>query len=121
MLYICVKFHQNIWNGFQLTERTCVHTGNGYFQYILCSKGNSKSRLTRVTVFACCLRVLYICEKFCENIYNCFQLTERTPVHSRNCYGQCLKGNNSKSRQTRVMAHVFCTSSHIALHLCEVS
>ena len=24
-LYICVKFHQNIWNGFQLTERTQVH------------------------------------------------------------------------------------------------
>ena len=55
MLYICVKFHQNIWNGLQLTEQTRVHSRNGYFQY-LCSKGcNSKSRLTRVTVFVLCM------------------------------------------------------------------
>ena len=52
MLYICVKFHQNIWNGFQLIEWTWVHSRNGYFQYLLCSKDhNSKSRLTRVMVF----------------------------------------------------------------------
>ena len=38
MLYICVKFHQNIWNGSQLTERTRVHSRNGYFQYLLCLK-----------------------------------------------------------------------------------
>ena len=33
---------------------------------------------------------------------------------------QCSKGNNSKSRQTRVMVHVFCKSSPSVLHLCEV-
>ena len=56
MLYICVKFHQNIWNGFQLTEWTRVHSRNGYFQYLLCSNGhNSKSRLSRVTVFLVCM------------------------------------------------------------------
>ena len=34
---------------------------------------------------------------------------------------QCSKGNNSKSRQTRVMVHKFCTPCHSALHLCDVS
>ena len=35
-------------------------------------------------------------------------------------YAQCLKGNNSKRRQTRIKVHVYCMSSHSALHLCEV-
>ena len=35
MLYICVKFHQNICNGFQLIERKREHSRNGYFQYLL--------------------------------------------------------------------------------------
>ena len=64
MLYICVKFHQNIWNGFQLTERTRVNSRNGEFSiiyyiqrvvnfsYLLYSKGRYyKSRLTRVMYF----------------------------------------------------------------------
>ena len=55
MFYICVKFHQNIWKVFQLIELTRVHSRSGYFQNLLCSKGrNSKSRLTRVTVFVFC-------------------------------------------------------------------
>ena len=33
---------------------------------------------------------------------------------------QCIKDNNSKSRQTRVTVHVFCMLSHSASHLCEV-
>ena len=38
VLYICVKFRENI-------ELTRVHNRNSYFQYQLCSKGrNSKSR-----------------------------------------------------------------------------
>ena len=45
VLYICVKILENI-------DRTLEHSRNGYFQYLLCSKGcNSKSRLTRVTFF----------------------------------------------------------------------
>ena len=64
MFYICVKFHQNIWNSFQLTERTRVHSRNGYFQYLLCSKGrNSKSRLTRINGF-CVLHVVSWCFTF---------------------------------------------------------
>ena len=106
-----------------------VHSRNGYFQYLLCSKGcNFKSRLTRVTVFVLrrCLMVLcefmcsasrfvvlYISVKFCKN-------TPRTPVHSRNRYFQyllCSKGCNFKSRLTRVTVFVFCMLSHGALYL----
>ena len=117
VLYICVKFCENI-------ERTGVHSRNGYFQYLLCSKGrNSKSRLTRVMVLCSesCLMVLYICKKFDNNILNGFQLTDRTRVHGRNDFVQRSKDNNSKNRQTSAMVYMFCTSSHSALHLCEVS
>ena len=31
------------------------------------------------------------------------------------------KSNNSKSRKTIVMVHVFCMSSHGVKHLCQVS
>ena len=62
---------------------------------------------------------LYICVKFRENITNVFRVMERTRVHGRNGYVHCSNGNNSKSRQTRVTVHMFCTSSHGALHLCE--
>ena len=58
--------------------------------------------------------MLYICVKFCENITKGIRDMERT--HGRNGYVQCSKSNNSISRQTRVMVHVFCTSSHGALH-----
>ena len=99
-----------------------IHSRNGYFQYLLRSKGHkSRSRLIRVTVLcsAYCLMVLYICEKFHNNISNGFQLTESTRVHGRNGNVQCSKDNNSKSRQTRVTVHVFCTSSHSAYKFCE--
>ena len=125
MLYICVKFHQNIWNGFQLTERTRVHSRNGYFQYLLRFTGPQlQKQVNQSYVFlcsACCFMELFIWEKFHQNIWNCFQLTERTGVHGRNGYVQYSIGNNFKNRQTRVTVHVFCTSSHSALHMCEAS
>ena len=62
-----------------------------------------------------CLIILFICLKFRENITNGIRVMERTRVHGRNGYVQCPKGNNSKSRQTRVMIHVFCTLSGSAL------
>ena len=51
-----VKFHQNMWKGFQLTERTLVLDRNGCFQYLLCSKGlYSKSRVKiRVILLVFC-------------------------------------------------------------------
>ena len=75
VLYICVKFRENI-------EQTQLHSRNGSFQYLLCLKDcNSKSRLTRVMIFlysACGLMMLYICEKFHNNISNFYQLKKRT-------------------------------------------
>ena len=65
---------------------------------------------------ALCLMVLYICVKLRENISNLIRVMERTRVYGRNGYVQSSKGNNSKSRQTPVKVHVFCTLSHSALH-----
>ena len=83
VLYICVTFHQTIWNAFRLTERTWAYSRNGYCQYLLCSKGyNSKSRLTRVTFFMFCTLshgALHSSEKFHYNI-------ERTGAFSRTDY-----------------------------------
>ena len=118
VLYIYMKFHQNIENGFQLTEWTQVHGRNGYVQRAITPKVGKPE--LQFMCSACPLIVLYICLKFRENISNGFQLTERTLVHGRNGYVLCSKGNNSKSRQSRVMVQVFCTSSHSALHLCEI-
>ena len=171
---------------FKLTERTRVHSRNGYFQYLLCSKDrSSKNRLTRKRFFFLCVCVLHIVSwcftivsfnkisgtvfklqsghkymveiamfniqraitpkvgkqelwfiysarrSYCltfvwkcrENTSKSFQLTERTRVHGWNGYVQyvqCSKGNNSKSRKTRVTVYVFFTLSRGALHLCEV-
>ena len=53
------------------------------------------------------LIVLYICENFYENTWNDFYLTKQTQVHGRNGYVPCSKGNNSKSKQTKVMVCEF--------------
>ena len=120
VLYISDKFHQNIWNGFQLTDRHEYMLEMAMFNI-------QRAIIPKVGIpelqFMCSaspLIVLYICVKFHENISNGFQLVEWTRVYGRNGYVQCSKGNNSKSRQTRVTIHVFCTSSHSALHLWEV-
>ena len=64
VLYICEKFHNNISNGYQLTERTWVQGRNGYVQ---CSKGNNSKQEIQFMYFASCLIGLYICVKFSEN------------------------------------------------------
>ena len=52
VLNICVKFHENISNGFGVTERTRVCSRNGNFQG---SKGiNYKSMQSRVTFPVLC-------------------------------------------------------------------
>ena len=33
VLFICMKFHENISNDFKDTERTHVYGGNGHYQY----------------------------------------------------------------------------------------
>ena len=52
MIYICIKFQENILISFQVKERTQIFYRNHYFQS---SKSHdSKSRLTRVTVLVFC-------------------------------------------------------------------
>ena len=65
--------------------------------------------------------VIHICIKLQENILNSFQVTEWTQIYYRNHNFQSSKGCNSKSRLTRVMVLMFCTSCYDALHLYEVS
>ena len=66
------------------------------------------------------LIMLYIWVKFCENISNSFELTERKGVHVE-WLCSMLKGQLLQKQATRVMVHVFCMSHQNALHLCEVS
>ena len=61
--------------------------------------------------------MLYICEKFHNNIPNCFQLTEQKQVHSKYGYVQSSKGNNSKSRQT-VFGFIYPVCCLIVLYIC---
>ena len=77
MLYISVKFYQNIWNGFQLTELRRVHGRNYHFQQLLCSKScNSKRRLVRATVLVLCtsshsaLHFWEISWKYLKTVFN---------------------------------------------------
>ena len=51
--------------------------------------------------------------KFHENISKHFYDIERTQVYGGNGHFQYSKGNNSKSRKTRVTVHVFCMSSTV--------
>ena len=75
--------------------------------------GNSALRFL---CFAHHIMVIYICINFQENILNSFLVTEWTQIYNRS-----PKGHNSKRRLTRTTVLVFCTSSHNALHLYEVS
>ena len=61
--------------------------------------------------------VLYVSEKFHNNISNDFQLTERTQVHGRNGYVQ--RAITPKVGEPK-LRFLFFTISHSALHLCEV-
>ena len=53
------------------------------------------------------LMVFDVCVKFHENMSSGYKVMERTRQLLKH-----TKGNNSKSRKTRVTVHVFCTSSH---------
>ena len=61
------------------------------------------------------LMVFNVCVKFHENMSSGFKVMERT----RKLFTS--KGNNSKSRKTRVTVHVFCMSSYDVKRLCIVS
>ena len=84
-----------LWSG----HKNCKHT-----------KGNNcKSLKTRVTVLVFFMSSIEfnVCVKFHENMSRGFKVMERTRkllIHK--------KGNNSKSRKTRVTVLVFCTLSY---------
>ena len=58
------------------------------------------------------LMVLNICVKFHENIFNAFEVTERTRVCGKIAIFQCSKGSNSERMQSRVTVPALCTPSH---------
>ena len=92
VLYNCMKFHLNSFNGCQLTERTRNSIANDQREI---TPKISKAELW----FLCmthCLIVLYKCMKFQPNSSNSVQLTERT----QNCIYLCYKGNNLKTRKS---------------------
>ena len=66
--YICVRLHENISNGFQLTERTQVHGRNGYVQSSRTITPKVGKPELRFISSACRLMMFYICVKFGENI-----------------------------------------------------
>ena len=74
ILYICMKFRENITKCIRVMERTRVYGRNGY---VHSSKGNSSvSRQTMCSAHR--LMVIYRGVKFRENISNGFRVMERT-------------------------------------------
>ena len=113
VLYNCVKFHLNSFNGCQITERTRNSIANDQREI---TPKIYKAELW----FLCmthCLIVRYKCMKFQPNSFNSVQLTERT----RNCIYLLYKGDNLKNIYARVMVLVHDVLSQCALQMCEVS
>ena len=78
VLYNCMKFHLNIFNDCQLTERTRNSIANDQREII---PKKSKAELW----FLCmthCLIVCYKCTKFQPNSFNSVQLTKLQMSHS---------------------------------------
>ena len=63
VIYICIKFQENILDSFLVTDWTQIYYRNHYFQS---SKGhNSKRRLIRITILVFCALshdALHLCE-----------------------------------------------------------
>ena len=97
MLYISIKFHENILKSFQIIERT----RNDHCRI---SKGNNYKTVDELWFFcsACRLMMLYVSMKFHENILKGFQVIERT----RNDQCQISKGKNYKTVYMRYGSRV---------------
>ena len=106
VLYNCMKFHFNSFNGCQVTEWTRNSITN--------DQREITSKIYKAELwFLCmthCLIVYYKCMKFQPNSFNSVQLTERT----RNCIYLHYKGDNLKNIYARVMVLVHDTSSQCA-------
>ena len=112
VLYNCMKFHFNSFNGCQVIERTRNRIANDQREI---TPKMSKPELW----FLCmthCLIVRYKCMKFQPNSFNSVQLTERTG----NCIYLRYKGDNLKHIFARVMVLVHDTLSQCALQMYEV-
>ena len=103
VLYNCMKFYLNSFNGCQLTERTRNSIANDQREI---TPKISKAELW----FMCmthCLIVRYKCMKFQSNSFNRLQLTERT----RNCIYLRYKGDDLINLHARNMVLVHDTST----------
>ena len=121
LVNFCMKFHEDILNGFKVTEQTRFCLRNCYLQS---SKGhNSKSINIRVMVLAFCTSSnvgKYLYEVSLRYLERFLSYRADTTI-SQNLLFSISKGHNSKNTQSRVTVLALCTSSHVALHLCKVS
>ena len=113
VLYNCMKFHLNSFNGCQLRERTRNSIANDQREI---TPTIYKAELW-VLSMTHCLIVRYKCMKFQPNSFNSVQLTGRT----RNCIYLRYKGDKLKNIYARVIVLVHDTSSQCALQMYEVS
>ena len=88
VLNICVKFHENISNGFDVTERTRV------CDKLAITPKEGKPDLGFLCS-ACHLILLNICVNFHENISNGFQVKERERFFDRQTRDANGKNNMS--------------------------
>ena len=113
VLYNCMKFHLNNFNGCQLTERTRNSIAN--------DQREKTPKISKAKLWFLCMThrliVLYNCMKFHLNNFNGCQLTERT----RNSIANDQREITPKISKSRVMVLVHDTSSQCALQLYEVS
>ena len=85
MFYICMGFHENISNGLQLTERTWVHSGNGYVQRAITPKvGKQIYGLCVLHVVSWCFTFVWSFVKILRTV----SVMERARIHGRNGYVQ---------------------------------
>ena len=112
VLYNCMKFHLNSFNGCQVAERTRNSIANDQREI---TPKISKEELWLLCMTHC-LIVHYKCMTFQPNSFNSMQLTEWT----QNCIYLRYKGDNLKNTQARVMVLVHDTPSQCALQMYEV-
>ena len=112
VLYDCMKFHFNRFNGCQVTEWTRYNIANDQREI---TPKISKAELWFFSMTHCLIE-RYKCMKFQPNSFNSVQLTEWT----RNCIYLHYKGDNLKNIYARVMVLVHDTLSQCALQMYEV-
>ena len=116
VIYICIKFQENIFNSFQVTEWTQIYYRNHYVQS---SKGhNSKSRFIRVTVLGFCTlshHVLHLCEVSSKYL-EWFSTYRAGMIHSRIYYIQ--KATTPKIGKPEL--RIFCSARCLMVfNICE--